>query len=521
MRYTSAVRDDAVAFFSGSLTPFGGFGIAIAIVLALILRLVIPTARRRQVRTPLVLLALHVVLLLLEGLVPDGSANPFAAATARALGLMALCLLLLSMARSFYLLLLYGFLERKQREKRLVLPAIFRDIVQVAIYLVVAFVVLQQAGVEPGSLLTTSALLTAVIGLSLQDTLGNLFAGLAIQVQHPFEIGDWIQFDDDPNHVGEILEINWRATRMLTIDRIEVTVPNNMLAKAPIRNFSKPSRLVRRSATVLAPYDAPPARVHRLMAEAVVEVDGVRTSPPPDIQTVDFTERGVEYRVRYYIEAFEEREVIDSRVRDRLWYALRRASIRIPIPQRRVTLVEHTAATSEAEHHAMVVDVERALERIPLLRPLRGDLLHEVAIHAERRLYAPGELVIQQGDYGEELFIVEKGSVEVLLDVHDGMQHVATLGPGNFFGEMSLMTGEQRKATIRTEAEVTLIVVSKESLQPIIEAMPTLADEISGVLAEREAQLGKHSQGALGAGEQKMTERRGELLSRIREFFSI
>ena len=132
-----------------------------------------------------------------------------------------------------------------------------------------------------------------------------------------------------------------------------------------------------------------------------------------------------------------------------------------------------------------------------------------------------GEIVIQQGDYGEELFIVERGELDVLIDAHDGMQHVATLRKDQFFGEMSLMTGEERKATIRATDEVTLLVVSRETLQPILEASPDLANEISEVLAERELELGERTKGAPRRSREMMTERSGELLNRIRAFFSI
>lgn len=510
--------EDVVAFLEGSLTPFGGIGIAVAAVLLLVLRLVVPKARRSQLRAPLVFLGLHLALVVVLGLIPAPEGEATGDAANKVLRLTALSMLLLSIARSFFLVLLYVLLRRTGSRRSL--PGIFRDIIQVVIYAIVGMVVLRAGGVEPGSLLTTSALLTAVIGLSLQDTLGNLFAGLAIQAQTPFEVGDWIQFDDHPEHIAEVIEINWRATRLLNVDRIEVTVPNNLLAKAAIRNFSRPARLVRRSATVIAPQEAPPARVHRLMIEAVVEVEGVRSTPAPTIQTSEFTDRGIEYRVRYYIEDFGDREGIASRVRDRLWYALRRAALQIPPPQRRITVVEHSAAQLEAEQHARVVDVERALERVPLFAPLSHELLHEVAMHTQRRLYAPGELVIQQGDYDEELFVVEKGELAVLIDLHAGMKQVATVKEGQFFGEMSLMTGEVRSATVRAEGEVTLLVVSKETLQPILEASPELAQEISEVLAEREKQTQRSTTPGEG-GQEKMVERRSELLSRIRDFFSI
>ena len=509
-------------FLGGSLTPFGGLGIAVAVALLLLLRLVVPPAERRSVRAPFALLIAHLAIVVVRAVLPDPRPDPsgFAELADRLVRLAALTLLLISIGRSVYLLLLHLVLARKGRTRTL--PGIFRDIIQVAIYIVVSLFVLHAAGVEPGSLLTTSALLTAVIGLSLQDTLGNLFAGLAIQTQQPFEVGDWIQFDDDPDHTGEVLEINWRATRMLTIDRVEVTVPNSLLAKAPIRNYSRPSRLVRRKAILVAPYEAPPARVHRLITQAVVEVEGVRHQPPPDVQTMQFTDRGVEYQVRYFIEDFDQREVIDGRVRDRFWYALRRAAVTIPVPQRRLTLVEQNAASTEREAAAQVADVERSLARVDFLKTLPMELLHELAMHTERRLYTAGELVIQQGDHGEELFIVERGQVEVLIDSSAGAEHVATLKAGEFFGEMSLMTGERRKATVRADGEVALLVVSKDSLQPILGHHPQLAHDISEVLAAREVELGRHSARAQEDDkEEQITERRGELLSRIREFFSL
>src|SRR5204862_3185907 len=131
--------------------------------------------------------------------------------------------------------------------------------------------------------------------------------------------------------------------------------------------------------------------------------------------------------VRYFIETFGDREPIDSRVRDRLYYALRRAALPLPSPQRRVTLIEHSAETHEREAQARIADVERALGHIPLFRPLPPELLHELAMHSDRRLYAPGEIVIEQGEAGAELFVVERGTVDVLVDRKKRQERVASL----------------------------------------------------------------------------------------------
>lgn len=500
--------------FEGRLTPSGIVGIGIAGLLVLALRVVLPPERRRLVRGPLALLVFHLAVVAARAVLPDPPED-----LARPVEVTGLTLLLLSIGRSAYLLLLHGVLERRGRGRTL--PGIFRDILQGAVYVVIAMYVLGRVGVDPSSLITTSAVLTAVIGFALQDTLGNLFAGLAIQTQRPFDVGDWIQFDDDPDHIGEVLEINWRAARIVTIERVEVTVPNNLLAKAPIRNYSRPTRVVRRAVSVIAPIDTPPAHVHRLLAEAVVEVPGVLVEPPPTVVTTDFSERGVEYSVRYFIDDFGQRDAIAGRVRDRLWYALRRAAVPIPPPHRRITVIEQNAASAEQERSARVADVERALACVPLFKPLSHELLHELATQTERRLYAPREVVIQQGDDGEELFIVEQGKLEVLVERLDGaMEHVATLGPRDFFGEMSLLTGERRRATVRADGEVEVLVVSKEALQPILAASPELAAEISEVLTQREAQLRTSIQPG-EKGVEARSETSGELLSRIRAFFSL
>ena len=186
-----------------------------------------------------------------------------------------------------------------------------------------------------------------------------------------------------------------------------------------------------------------------------------------------------------------------------------------------MTLREQTLASAEHDAQARVNDVEKALAKVPLFRPLAGPLLHELALHTERRLYAPAEIVIQQGDYGEELFVVERGAAEVLVDSHAGLEHVASLGPSDFFGEMSLMTGERRRATVRADAELALLVVSKEALSPLLEASPELAVAIGEQLASRDEDLGRHTHAAESPCADAAKDKRGEMLERIRQFFSL
>jgi small-conductance mechanosensitive channel/CRP-like cAMP-binding protein len=500
------------AFTREELAGFGGVGLVIAALLVLVLRILLPRDRRAAVRMPLLFLLFYLALVFVRGLLPPE------APAQRPLGLIALLLLLLSLGRSAFLLVFDCVLGRRVAEP---LPRIIRDIIQGLIYAAAALVTLRAAGVEPGSLLTTSALLTAVIGLSLQDTLGNVFAGLAIQMQRPFEVGDWIQFDADPENVGRVVEINWRATKVQTREQVEVIVPNGTLAKAPIKNFTKPTPAVRRSAFVQAPYEIAPGVVHDVIRSGLEQVEGVLPEPPPSIVTRSFGDHGIEYWVRYFIDDYAERDVIGGRVRDRIWYALSRAGIAIPFPIRTVHL--HEAERSEEKNRqARFERREKILRYVDFLAALPAESLRLLVDRSHVRRFAQGELIIRQGDPGEELYIIDRG--EAVVSTRNGGEEipVSRLAQGQFFGEMTLMTGEARTATVRAARACELLVVDKPALQAVLEQAPELAAVISSVVVQRQMQLQEKTSASMqpeapaAAEEQKSL-----LLERIRTFFKL
>ena len=489
----------------------GGVGIVIAAVLLLVLRVLLPRHDRRHLRMPLVMLLLHLGVVFARGFVGEGSAQ-------RVLGVIALLLLLLSIGRSAFLLLVDYVLGRRVVHP---LPRIIRDIIQGLIYAAVALIALRAAGVEPGSLLTTSALLTAVIGLSMQETLGNMFAGLAIQMQRPFEVGDWVQFDSDPENVGRVVEINWRATKVQTNEQVEVIVPNGTLAKAPIRNYTKPSPIVRRSAFVQAPYDAPPGRVHELILQGLKRAPGVLSEPPPTVVTRAFMDSGIEYWVRYFIDQYEIRDVIGGTVRDRIWYAFNRGGISIPFPIR--TVYMHQAEVSETKDHKLRFERrKRILSCVDFLAALPPDAMERLVERSRMRRYGAGEPIIRQGETGAELFIIERGHVAIVRSSDGaGEVQIAELGPGDFFGEMSLTTGESRTATARALSECELCMVDKDALHEVLENSPELATTISEIVAARQVKLEESAALSEGQVEAAVEEKKSVLLSRIKGFFKL
>jgi small-conductance mechanosensitive channel/CRP-like cAMP-binding protein len=494
--------------------PFHGLGALLAVVLILAMRVLVPAAERGRLRAPVRLLLAHLCFVGL-GLVAksDSGLQHFAHHGA-------LLALLVCLGRASFVLfadtVLAGHLHRP-------IPKIFRDILEGLVYTAAVLATLRAAGAELDALLTTSALLTAVIGLSLQDTLGNLFAGLSIQAQNPFEVGDWIQYGSDKRMVGHVVEINWRATKVRTLDEVEVVIPNGPLAKEPIFNFTKPQRFSRRSLYVVLPFDAAPKRVHRIVLAALQHIEGVMSSPEPSIVTEEFTDRGVRYWIRYFTSNFAQRETIDGQLRDRIWYALRRAGIPIAVPVHDVEL-RHENEQAQISAERELDRRRRALRAVDFCAGLADPQLDDLARATRTRLFAPGEIVIREGDRGEELFIVEQGELVVSVASGGGPAvDVARLDSGSFFGEMSAMTGAPRAATVRAASECQLLVLGKPAFQRLLDVSPQTAEIISDALASRQEQLdsasSKSSTPVVPMG--RHAERSGQLLGRIREFFSL
>lgn len=413
--------------------------------------------------------------------------------------------------------LLDGLLARKLN---LPIPRIFRDIIQVSLYFLVLLITARTAGVELSSLLAGSALITAVIGLSLQDTLGNVFAGLSIQAQRPFEVGDFVQLADSNEPLGKVIEINWRATKLLTNDGIEVIVPNGVLAKTSIRNLSKPHTWVRRSIRVHAAYEFSPTHVRETLLKAIEEAPGVRTDMKPSVIIDEFDPDGASYRLRYFADMDEHIHTKDSVVRERIWYAFRRAGIDIPYAQRDVHLYTREVddkATVRATHVARRL---RNLRRVDIFDVLSDEMLQALAEKVNTRRYAAGERILKQGDEGDQLFIVEHGEVAVVLEPDNAAPiELARLGKGKFFGEMSLMTGARRAASVRATLECAVLVVGKNEFQQTLVQAPELAEKISAILAARQAQLATTQTGtAVGVN---VTSQTAVILGKIREFFGL
>lgn len=500
--------------FAGVLQPDSAnvAGIALALAIVVALRLLLPASGRRLVRQPVLFLLSHLLVLgLVQALPSEGSAH-------RVGMVFAAVLLLGSIGRGGVLLVLDVGLGRRLARP---LPKIIRDLTQGVVYVAIGLAALRMAGFDPGSILTTSALLTAVVGLSLQETLGNLFAGLAVQVQRPFDVGDWIQFDADPKHLGKVLEINWRATTILSLDDVEIIVPNGTLGKAPIVNFTKPSAASCRSVYVTLPLSVPPHHAQRLITRAIQGSFGVLANPPPHIVTNQFNDSGIEYWVRFWTDQFHKWPKVDSGVRDRIWYAVSRSGFAIPWPQRVVFFEANDASRArDAEQRASRRAL--ALKGVDVLAVLPAEELDRLASATRVHLYATGETIVKKGERSAELYVVESGAVRVLApDKTGALVEVARLEAGQFFGETALMTGEPRNATVVAAEDSELVAIGRDALAGTLEGHPQLAETMSRVLAERQAKLDEHAARSSAEQAKAVEEKTGQILQRIRSLFAL
>lgn len=489
-------------------------GLSVAIFLVAAIALLAPPSERKLLRQPIGFIVLFLVTRLLELVLSEASTAK------RVVSLVGLTAILIAIGRGTVLLVVDIALGRRFSRP---LPKIIRDIIQGIVYFVLSLAILRQLGFEPGQLLTTSALLTAVIGLSLQDTLGNVIAGLAVQIQRPFDVGDWVQYDDNPKNIGRVIESNWRATTLLTLDEFEIVVPNSMLAKAPLKNFTKPTNVARRNAYVSASYDVPPRKVHKTILQAIADAPGVLKTPSPSVVTNNFADSGIDYWVRFYTDQFHRRDIVESGVRDRIWYAFQRAGISIPFPHRIVHMQEASEAARERAARVKIEAADKALSNVDFLSVISDEQRLTLAERAQTRPFSAGETVVRQGDTTTELYLVLRGEVVVLLENDDAVENEVTrIGVGGFFGEMALITGEPRRATVKVSRDSELLVIDHTAFESVLQETPEVVEALSKVLAERQVELDVHS--VRGSTEERTSVvdvQSGVLLGRIKRLFKL
>jgi small-conductance mechanosensitive channel/CRP-like cAMP-binding protein len=443
------------------------------IMLVLVFLAVAFAVRRRTLAvtsTTYMLLSFSFLIDVASRFVPDGKVADKVSATAFGLFLCALIRLVLEVVDAVY---------NRGRVHRSTLG---RDLLIFALWFAVAMVVLYtDFGFHPVSILTTSTLVVAVLGFALQETLGNMFSGLTLTMGHPFEPGDWIR---SGQHVGRVKGTAWRATTILTRDNERLVIPNSVIAKDVLINYA--TGQVRDEISIGISYGVPPNHVREVILNLLRDVPQVLREPPPEVLAWSYADFAIQYQIKYWIADYGVQEHVRDRVASSLWYALRRHSIEIPFPTRTVHVRDARRDEDEKADATFERELMADLRQVDWLRGLSDDELRLLVPTVAVRKFGAGEMLVRFGEQGESMFIVRSGTAEVFGHSPDGRtHHLRNYARGDVTGEMALMTGEPRTASVRATSDLEVIEMDREGFTRLFKEHPDVAAAIGDIIAAR------------------------------------
>lgn len=382
-------------------------------------------------------------------------------------------------------------------------PGIVQDAAVIGLFVAIGTVLLRE------QLLTTSAVGAVVLGFALQDTLGNLFAGLAIQIEKPFRVGHWIQIGD---REGQVHEVTWRATKLRTKAGQFLVVPNSVIGKEPVLNFSEPTTPTRVEVEVGASYSTPPNEVKRAVQEAVANAPLAMRTPEPQVVIKAFGGSSIDYLALFWIEDYATDRLARDQVRTNIWYTFRRYNIEIPFPIQ----IQYERQEEPLRAEAHVTAAADRLGSVDLFATQTPEARNHLATAARHHLFAAGEAMVREGAEGDSMFVLMTGRARVTLEPSG--REVAVIPAGGFFGEMSMLTGDRRTATVRALDDVQALEISAADFRELAMADPALLDHISSVVTARRSGLDEARASAAAAA---VPEARQTFLARMRKFLHV
>jgi len=361
-------------------------------------------------------------------------------------------------------------------------PKLLIDLARLFLILLgTAFVLATVWNADLAGLVTALGVSSIVIGLALQDTLGSVMSGIALLFERPFTVGDWLEVG---GVVGQVIDINWRAVRLLTLEQEMVVIPHKLISSEVIRNFTKPTPIHAERIQIGFSYNDPPNLARQVLKSTALETKGILLDPEPDVFTLAYADSAVTYEVKFFIRDYGEIEQIRERFMTRVWYAAKRNNLSIPFPIR--TVYNFHGPTSQQK--GLAKKFSESLQAIPSYVPINreDDSVTPSASGISLQHFAAGEKVIRQGQVGNALYIIVAG--QALMTRRDGTgedRELLSLRSGEFFGEMSLFSGEPSAVTIAASNDLEVMKISATVVNQMIDRQPSFAREIGQILESR------------------------------------
>jgi small-conductance mechanosensitive channel len=391
-------------------------------------------------------------------------------------------------------------------------PTLVRNIFSIIAFTILFFLIFSQLypEVNLGALFTTSAIFGVILGLALQDTLGNFFAGVSLQADRPFQVGDVITVGQ--KYTGVIEGVSWRSITIRTFQNHVVEINNSTAAKEPIEVCPR-DNLNARLVFFNTLYTDSPAKTIHVVREAVREAENVSDKITPVVRIRNLGDNGVEYEVKYWLNDYAKYNDTDALIRQRIWYAFRRAGLNFAFPTRTLHVERKPKGVALQGDTGAIIE---RLSAVDVFAPLSVEETSILAQSAISHVFAPGETVIRAGDAGSSMFVVHNGCVCVQLNENGRPRTVATLKDGDFFGEMALFTGEPRAANVVALEETEVLEIGHDAMKKLFDTNPDLVESLGHIIAERRKGL------AASVAETRPTpDESAGILSAIKRFFGL
>lgn len=385
-----------------------------------------------------------------------------------------------------------------------------RKTIVLFVFLIAVLVAIQKIfNMNPWAVYAPTGILLPAIGFALKDAFQTFFAGVALsKIVH---IGDWIRIGEKE---GEVIDINWARTVLRGWEGSYFFVPNNELQKEIFSSFSYKEKRVLYRIQIGASYDIPPQKVKKVLGECAQNVDGVLTNPAPEVLLLNYADFAIQYGLNFWIKDYSRWREISSEVSTRIWYAFKRKNIEIPFPIRTVRI------TQKEQDLFSPSEPETVLSQIDLFNPLSSSEKQLIIERLKKQTYLKGEIVVKEGEHGTSFYIVLKGKLEVFRKTRDAKEIlIGELTTGQFFGELSLLTGEPRAATIRTLVDSELLRLEKGDFQKILEQHPALAEGLAEMVTLRQSKLAEIKEER--ELESRVPQQKSAVSKKIREFFNL
>jgi small-conductance mechanosensitive channel len=405
-----------------------------------------------------------------------------------------------------------------EKKRQTPIPHFPRQVIALLIYAIAALLVLIAVYHAQGlltPLLATSGVVAVVLGFAMQDLIGGIIAGIALQISKPYKVGDWLHIQD---HFAEVMEINWRSTRLRTNDGIYLDIPNYTIARGTIINLHYPTEIHAMRIRVGVDYAVPPNQVKDALRRAASSAAGVVPDPPTKVFVVDFADSAVIYEIKFSMGDHRTYNEVCDAIRTNIWYELKRQQITIPFPIRTLHLQRSQKRAGDGQAEARSI-----LRSEPIFDFMDEAQRENVLQHAQLHRYGRGERLIQEGDQGDSMFIMLRGTAAVSVAKKATEIQVGVMRRGDCFGEMSLLTGEPRSATIRADDDCEVLEIRKEVMADVLRDSPQCLTHLSELLARRKLEGESIVKDAPVPDDQGKKEReyRASFLDRLRTVFDL